>query len=148
MLRNKLFGSPKKARPVSAPVTTDPFLSYLGPEGKLAEAQVDFEKCRPQCIGKRKALSFALISPISGQQLGVLDTYMFYLPPLAPLSSDCFPTCMAECEEGVRLLNLSPDEEQFKGELSQVGADCKVSPSLILLQLKLIVQRRLGEGEP
>lgn len=132
--RSRLFGSPKKQRPVSTPVMpVDPFLSYVSPEGMLAKAVIDFEQCRPHCIGRRSKFSFPLVSPSNGMQIGTLDTHMFYLPPLSPLSSQLWPKSMHECEDGVRLLQKFGTEQRvlLKGELSQIGADCKVSLSSI-----------------
>lgn len=110
----------------------DPFLSYMSSGGRLALAQIDFEQCRAQCIGRRARFSFPLVSPSSGMQLGTLDAALFYLPPLAGLSIKQWPGSMADCEEGVRLLQKSSVEQKslHKGELSQVGADCKVSLGL------------------
>lgn len=136
--RSRLFGSPKKAKTASMPPSSvpppDPFDAHLSSDGSLGNAQIDFEQCRAQCIGKRTKFSFPLISPASGKQVGNVDTHMFYLPPLAPLSTQLWPKSMDECQEGMRLLQKSGTEQRIilKGELSQVGADCKVSETSIL----------------
>lgn len=127
--RSRLFGSPKKQKstPVLAP-TPDHFAQYLGRDGILAVAQVDFEQYRPQCVGKRHKLTFSLVNPATGRHIGSIDTNLFYLPPLAPLSTQLWPKSMDECQEGMRLLQKLGAEQRviLKGELSQVGADCQV----------------------
>lgn len=78
----------------------------------LRSTRIDFEQCRAQCIGKRAKFTFALISPASGAQIGTIDTNMFYLPLLAPLSAQLWPKSVAECQEGIRLLQRSEAEQR------------------------------------
>jgi hypothetical protein len=120
----KLFSSPKKNRAVAPrPPPPDPIRQYMDDRGIFAEGIIPYFELAHKCHGRIICHYMNLKSPQNKQQVAKLQFKMFFLPSLP--GSPKLPENIKSVECGLQTLKTN-NTLAYKGELSQLGGDCKV----------------------